>query len=87
MDKIKANSRALWIIFAAAVVLAVVVCIAFRNKPPEPGLVLVDSYAEDTPCLAIMPECGTCFGEIIDHECWVNPDKLTESQRHTMGFK
>lgn len=55
----------------------------------QSGLVEVRNYYhpgdDGITCMAVMPECGVCYGEVIDKKCFVKPDELTEGQRQVMG--
>lgn len=60
------------------------------DSPLGPGYVKVENYSliggpGDVACVAAAPECGVCFGEVIDQECWVNPDELDDFEKQVMG--
>ncbi len=75
-------------IFCVLVLIAAGYLLLSREAPPKPGLVKIDSYQyvgpEGISCMAVMPECGECYGEVIEKECWVNPDELTEDEKSVM---
>ena len=62
-----------------------------RDKQTE-GLIKLESYKHygNAPslvrCLANSPECGVCPGEVIDKECYVEPDSYwgLEEQRKSI---
>lgn len=70
---------------------AFIYIILVKEKPPEPGLIRVKSYryieSDKAACQAFMPECGVCFGKVINKECWVDPAKLSESEKSISGIR
>lgn len=63
------------IIIAAAVVLGSAVLLMFNGPKPgiREGLIKVEGYRytadDELTCQAESPECGICYGEIINKEC------------------
>jgi len=57
------------------------------NDSLESGLTKVEGYVDHGTCAALSPECGLCYGQIIDKECYVEKSKLTPEELHYMGFK
>ena len=76
-------------LLAGILVLAVVLGFVFLRRNTDPrtaGLMKVSGYVDGGVCAAMTPECGLCYGEVIDKECYVDRAKLTPEQLRYMGF-
>ena len=57
------------------------------NDSLKAGLTKVKGYVDHgSPCAALTPECGLCYGQVIDKECYIDKSKLTPEELHYMGF-
>jgi hypothetical protein len=56
------------------------------TSPQMAGLTRVQAYDKQGVCAALLPECGLCYGKVIDKECYVDKAKLTAEQLRHMGF-
>lgn len=79
-------------IFIAALVIMVVLGIAtfgwlmssqnanLINKRIDESMIRLVDYNHSEPneiaCAALSPECGACFGEIIDKECYMTQEQF-----------
>lgn len=88
---IKRVSKATFL-FAGVLFLAVILGFTFfffhRSADPRTaGLTKVPGYVDGgTPCAAMSPSCGLCYGQVIDKQCYIDKAKLTSEQLHYMGF-
>ena len=53
--------------------LIFIAALTFARKMPDTGQVEEFQYVEpgQATCLALIPECGHCPGEIIDKKCYM----------------
>jgi hypothetical protein len=88
---IKKKVSTLLVVVGTIVLLGAVYAVFQRGADPRTaGLTRVDRYRHtesgQVACAALMPECGVCYGKIIDKECYVDKTKLTPTELHQMGF-
>ena len=73
----------------ATVSIFIALIFYFLNKTPS-GLTRVPNFRYVEPggvsCQAISPECGECFGEIINKQCYVDKTELDDFELKVMGF-
>ncbi len=54
------------------------------------NLTHVEGYRETISnggaCLAVSPECGVCYGKVIDSECYVDKKKLSAEELRAMNL-
>jgi hypothetical protein len=66
--------------------------VVFFHKDSNPlpsGLTKVPRYKHTeglTRCQALAPECGECYGVVIDKQCYIDKAKLTPQELEVMGF-
>ena len=83
--------RAIYIVLIAAVLLSAIAYLGIRRINSTDSLVKVDGYKyienQSAVCMALAPECGVCYGKIINKECWVDPKKLTPEEKQAMRIE
>jgi len=78
--------KKLTIAFVALSALVISITAFYIKGHETNGLTKVEEYKVNTGCLAIMASCGECFGEVIDDQCYVNKNDLTQEQLIQMGL-
>lgn len=83
------KKRLLLTILALSMILAGVYFFSTARKTR--GLTKVERFKYIEPgegaCLALAPECGECYGQVINKECYIDKSKLSEDQLKYMGLK
>lgn len=55
-------------------------------NPQTAGLTRVPRYVDHGVCTALSPECGLCYGQVIDQQCYVDKAVLTPEKLRLMGL-
>jgi hypothetical protein len=60
---------------------------SYFNKSDEgQGLTRVQGYDHNAACLSVGPECGYCPGTVVDKQCYVNIDELSNEEKGYLGL-